>query len=120
MKECTCHIVLLMVQRETMMVWVEINYCSMIFPHFHVFIIFMNMQIRYDLHTCVLPLDERNESKPHIGSCDERTCQIVSHDLTTCNNDCLGQKYVLYFMIFLILRFSLIFMDIQFRNNLHM
>ena len=40
--------------------------------------IFMNMQIRYNLHTCVLPLDERNVSKPHIGSLDERTCQIVS------------------------------------------
>ena len=41
-------------------------------------LIFMNMQIRYNLHTCVLPLDERNVSKPHIGSLDERTCQIVS------------------------------------------
>ena len=41
-------------------------------------LIFMNMQIRYDLHTCVLPLDERNETKPHIGSFDERTCQNVS------------------------------------------
>ena len=35
------------------------------------------MQIRYNLHTCVLPLDERNVSKPHIGSLDERTFQIV-------------------------------------------
>ena len=45
-------------------------------------LIFMNMQIRYNLHynlhTCVLPLDERNVSKPHIGSLDERTCQVVS------------------------------------------
>ena len=41
-------------------------------------LIIMNMQIRYNLHTCVLPLDERNVSKPHIGSLDERTCQIVS------------------------------------------
>ena len=41
-------------------------------------LILINMQIRYDLHTCVLPLDERNMSKPHIGSFDERTCQIVS------------------------------------------
>ena len=41
-------------------------------------LIFMNMQIRYNLHTCVLPLDERNVSKPHIGSLDERTCQSVS------------------------------------------
>ena len=40
--------------------------------------IFMDMQIRYYLHTCVLPLDERYVSKPHIGSLDERTCQIVS------------------------------------------
>ena len=42
----------------------------------------------------------------------------ITYDLTTCNNDYLGQKYV--FMIFLILRFSLIFMDIQIRYNLHM
>ena len=41
-------------------------------------LIFMNMQIRYNLHACALPLDERNVSKPHIGSLDERTCQIVS------------------------------------------
>ena len=41
-------------------------------------LIFMNIQIRYNLHTCVLPLDECNVSKPHIGSLDERTCQIVS------------------------------------------
>ena len=40
-------------------------------------LIFIDMQIRYNLHTCVLPLDERNVSKPHIGSLDERTCQIV-------------------------------------------
>ena len=63
--------------------------------------IFMNMQIRYNLHTCVLPLDEGNVSKPHIGSLDDRTCQIVSlMILTTCNNDCLDQKYVYVFMIF--------------------
>ena len=41
-------------------------------------LIFVNIQIRYNLHTGVLPLDERNVSKPHIGSLDERTCQIVS------------------------------------------
>ena len=41
-------------------------------------LIFMNIQIRYNLHTCVLPLDEHNVSKPHIGSMDEKTCQIVS------------------------------------------
>ena len=41
-------------------------------------LIFMNMQIRYNLHTCVLPLDERNVSKPYIGSMDERACEIVS------------------------------------------
>ena len=38
-------------------------------------LIFMNMQIRYILHTCVLPLNKR---KPHIGLLDERTCQSVS------------------------------------------
>ena len=41
-------------------------------------LIFLNMQIRYNLHARVLPLDERYMSKPHIGSLDERTCQIVS------------------------------------------
>ena len=44
-------------------------------------LIFMDMQIRYNLHTCVLPLGERSErnvSKPNKGSSDERTCQIVS------------------------------------------
>ena len=41
-------------------------------------LIFMNLQIRYNLHTCVLPLDEHNVSKLHIGSLDERTCKIVS------------------------------------------
>ena len=41
-------------------------------------LIFVNIQIRYNLHTGVLPLDEPNVSKPHIGSLDERTCQIVS------------------------------------------
>ena len=41
-------------------------------------LIFINMQIRYNLHTCVLLLDERNVFKPHIGSLDERTCQIVT------------------------------------------
>ena len=51
----------------------------MIFPHFHVFInIHEHANIRYDLHTCVLPMDELYVSKLHIGSLDERTCQIVS------------------------------------------
>ena len=83
-------------------------------------LIFMNMQIRYNLHTCVLPLDERYVSKPPIGSLDERTCQSVSLMIfKTCNNDCLGQEYVLCCFFLLILRFSLIFMDIQIRYNLH-
>ena len=41
-------------------------------------LIFMNKKIRYNLHTCVLPLDGRDVSKPHIGSLDDSKCQIVS------------------------------------------
>ena len=64
-------------------------------------LIFMNMQIRYNLHTCVLPLDERNVSKPHIGSLDEKNMSdCITYDLTTCNNDCLCQEYVLCFYYF--------------------
>ena len=86
-------------------------------------LIFMNMQIRYNLHTCLLPLDEHNVSKPHIGSLNGRTCQNVSlmiyqHHHATMIVWARNMFYV--FMIFLILRFSLIFMDIQIRYNLHM
>ena len=41
-------------------------------------LIFMNMHTRYNLHVFVLPLDERNVSKPHIALLDERIWQIVS------------------------------------------
>ena len=46
----------------------------------------------------------------------------ITYDLTTCNNDCLGQKYFLRFFydFFFNLRFLLIFIAIQIRYNLHM
>ena len=77
---------------------------------------FMNMQMRYNLHTCVLPLDDNYVSKPHIGSLNERTCQIVSLVIYKHATMIVWARNMFYvFMIFLILRFSLIFMAIQIR-----
>ena len=76
----------------------------------------MNMEIRYNLHTCVLPLDERNVSKPHIGSLDKRTCENVSLMIKQHATMIVKARNLFYvFMIFLIIRFSLIFMDVQLR-----